>query len=485
MTDIAFTSTAGLIRMLERREIGSLDLVDHFAERQEQYNPDLNAIISSDLDTARKLAREADDARTRGEDHGPLCGLPITVKDAFETAGLVTTGGAAELSDHVPDEDADVVSRLKQAGAIVMGKTNVPLYSGDWQTDNEVFGPTNNPWDLTRTPGGSSGGAAAAIAAGLTGADIGSDIGGSIRIPASFCGLFGHKTSFGLVPMRGHVPPPPGSLTTADLGVAGPIGRSAEDLDLLLGIMAGPAPTEKAWTLSLPEPRFTSIKDLRVAVCADDAFCPVAADVSSAVRETAAALERLGAAVDHEARPDIDFDDLREQHTVLMTAIISSSFPRRIKDWLAAHARTASPDDRSPLALQARGSVLTYLEYLKLTERMAQSHAKWADFFTRFDVLLCPVAPVPAIVHDMQRSVPERTIDVDGKTRPYMDLLPWMTLATPSHLPSTVVPAGTSSGGLPIGTQIIGPLHDDRTTIAVASVLEKEHGGFLSPPPFA
>src|SRR5690606_37586313 len=216
-------------------------------------NPALNAIVATDIEAARERARAADAALAAGESWGPLHGVPITIKDTFEVAGMPTTAGAKELRDHRPSSNAVAVQRLLDAGAIVFGKTNVPLYAGDLQTYNEVYGSTSNPWDLHRTPGGSSGGAAAALAAGLTALELGSDIGGSIRTPSHFCGVCGLKPSYGIIPSRGHIPGPPGTLSEADISVTGPMARSVDDLELALDILAGPdTPAAKGWRLELP-----------------------------------------------------------------------------------------------------------------------------------------------------------------------------------------------------------------------------------------
>src|SRR5262245_15374911 len=265
--DLHFLPATELARLLAAGDVSSVELLDHFLARVDEHDKGINAVVALDADRARARAAEADAARARGESWGPLHGLPMTVKDAFETEGLVTTSGAPVLADHVPDRDADAVALLKGAGAVVFGKTNLPLYAGDLQSFNEVYGRTNNPWDLDRTTGGSSGGAAAALAAGLTGFELGSDIGGSIRNPAHFCGVFGLKTTWGIVQIRGHIPGPPGSLSDADVGVFGPMGRSAADLDLGLDVLAAPAPHDAvAWRLELPPARNDGqVAGLRVA----------------------------------------------------------------------------------------------------------------------------------------------------------------------------------------------------------------------------
>ncbi len=485
MNALRFKSTSALASMISAQQISARDLLETYIKAMTRHNPRLNAIVAADLDAARTHADAADEALARGENWGALHGVPFTIKDAFETKSLVTTGGAPEWRKHVPDRDADAVARLRQAGAVIFGKTNVPLYSGDWQSFNEFYGRTNNPWDLEKTPGGSSGGAVAALAAGMTGGDIGSDIGGSIRLPAHFTGLFGHKPSFGLVSPRGHIPGPPGRLSTGDLSVAGPLGRSAADLDLVLSVLVAPRPEDRATRLELPEPRFSKPQDLRVAVCADDPFCPVSNATTKAVIAAARTLEGAGAHVVFDARPKIDFTDLLELHLVLMTALISTGFPKSVRKWLTAHASTVSDDDRDMLSFQARGAALTYSDAMVLWEKREQARARWADFFENFDVFLCPAGPVGAINHDTARSIPDRRIMVDGKERGYMDLLPWMALATPTYLPASVAPAGVDDSGMPVGVQIVGPFQEDRTTIAVAALLEKTHKNFVAPPSFS
>jgi len=270
--DIGSVSAGELARAIREREVSSRELLEELLGRAERVNPALNAIVAWDVDRARAAAAAADEVTATGEPLGALHGVPMTVKDTYETEGLVTTAGAPELAQYVPQADAVVVARLKAAGAIIFGKTNSPLYAGDWQTYNDVYGRTNNPWDVTRTVGGSSGGAAAAVAAGLTPLEFGSDIGGSIRIPAHYNGVFGLKPSWGIVPLRGHIPGPPGSLVDPDIGVAGPIARSVADLKLALGLVAGPLPQEAAgWRLELdPGPALHDVAGLRVATVFGD-----------------------------------------------------------------------------------------------------------------------------------------------------------------------------------------------------------------------
>lgn len=477
MSDKAFKSASELARMVQSKELSARELLDCYLERIEAHNPALNAIVTMDIDAARGHADEADRALAAGEIWGPLHGLPMTIKDAFEVKGMRSSAGAAELKDHVPEADADVVARLRGAGANIFGKTNVPLYSGDWQSYNDVYGRTNNPFDLERTPGGSSGGAAAALSAGLVAAEIGSDIGGSIRVPASFCGLFGHKPSFGLVPQRGHIPPPPGALGAADLAVTGPLGRSVADLKLMLGLMAGPGESEKAIKLSLPLAR----SSMRVAVWTDDPFAPVDSEVSASVVQAGEALRGVGFEVDFDARPNVSFEASHAIYLTILSSIISDRWPEKTLSYLQEHAAKAPEDATDDLTLQARGSVLSYNEYLGLNSWREALKAEWANFFETYNALICPVTSVPAFPHDTERCVPERKTLVNGEERPYTELLRWVGLATLCHLPATSAPVGLSAGGLPLGVQIVGPYQEDLSGLAVAEVLEKELGGFQAP----
>ncbi|MGH6915918.1 MAG: amidase family protein, partial [Geminicoccales bacterium] len=259
MSELAFETALGLAARLRAREVGCLELLEHHLARIERFNPELNAIVVLDLERARARAREADRALDRGDVFGPLHGLPMTVKEAIDVAGLPTTWGAPEHKHNRPERNALLVERLMEAGAIVFGKTNVPFRLTDWQTYNPIYGTTNNPFDTSRAPGGSSGGSAAALAAGLVPLEVGSDSGGSIRDPAHFCGIFGHKPSYGVVPQEGHWMP--GAIAPPDLNVCGPMARSAEDLAAALAIMAGPSRMDApAWRIELPPPRRTSLE---------------------------------------------------------------------------------------------------------------------------------------------------------------------------------------------------------------------------------
>jgi amidase len=463
-----WASATDLLAALRRREISSRELLELYLDRNDRFGPQINAVVTLDADRARARAREADDALARGESWGPLHGLPVTVKDTLETAGVRTTAGALEYTDHVPTRDADAVARLRNAGAVLFGKTNTPAYAADCQTYNPVFGTTNNPWDLSRAVGGSSGGAAAALAAGLTGLELGSDLGGSIRNPAGYCGVYGLRPTCGLVPTRGHVPGPPGSLSTIDLATIGPMARSADDLALALDVLAGPDDAQAAaWRLALPPPRATSLDGYRVAVWLDDDYCPVDGDVLRVLGETVDDLARAGARVDDTARPCT----LREAERLVQLLIQSSFSPAYASehfDHLLEIAATAPDADDSPPVRHARNVTARMRDVVPAREQQARLVAGCARFFTEHDVLLCPITPVAAIPHDHDPDVDARRITVNGQPRPYGDQIPWASVPGLCSLPAVVVPVGLTRSGLPVGLQVIGPFLEDRTTIDVA-----------------
>lgn len=479
-TDLAFASATELAAALRRGDVSSRELVTHYLERIERLNPAVNAVVTL-ADDAIERADAADAALAAGTVRGPLHGLPITLKDTMETAGLRTTAGAPEYAEHVPERDADAVARLRAAGAVIVGKTNTPAYAGDAQTYNPIFGTTNNPWDPTRAVGGSSGGSAAAIAAGFSALELGSDLGGSIRGPAGHCGVYGLHPSVGIIPIRGHIPGPPGALHEIDSATVGPIARSAADLGLALDVLAGPdAARGVGWHLDLPRPRAHSLRDYRIAVWLDDELCPVDAEVLEVLGATVDAIRGAGAHVDDTARPGT----LREAERLvqqLLQPLVSNAYPAAEYDRLRDLARS---DDDTPQVRHARNVTATMRDHIGRLEERAQMRASCARFFTDFDVLLCPITPVTAIPHDHNPDVDARRIVVNGRERPYGDLNPWSSLPGVCGLPAAVVPAGLSGAGLPVGLQVIGPWLEDRTVIDVAARIAEVSGGFVRPPGF-
>lgn len=480
MTELAFKSAVELAAMIRDREIGSEELLDHFLERVERFNGDLNAIVVLDADRARKRAREADAALAKGELWGPLHGLPMTCKESYDVVGLPTTRGYPPYKDNIPPLDALAIQRLKDAGVVLFGKTNVPLHLADFQSYNDIYGTTNNPWDLERIPGGSSGGSAAALAAGLTGFETGSDIGGSIRNPSHFCGVFGHKPTWGLLPPRGQAAP--GVLAPSDLTVIGPLGRSARDLDAGVDVMAGPDEIEAAgFKLDLRPCRKSKLGEFKVAVWPDDTLAPVSKETRHRVEAVAEILREAGAEVSFDARPDFDPAAAHEIYQGLLSIVMAARRPDDEFDAMQRRAAALDPHDGSVGASVLRQQVATYRDYARLNEQRTHLRWTWHEFFKQYDVLLTPMMATPAIKHD-HRPMGERTIMVDNEERSYFEQVYWAGMAVCSYLPATVVPTGAIGEGLPIGVQILGPAYGDRITIGLAKLLEDAGLRFVPPP---
>jgi amidase len=478
-SELAFASATELAQKLRNRELSCEELLDHYLDRVDRYNGELNALVVDIRDQAREDARAADKALASGKDIGPLHGIPMTVKESYNVAGTPTTWGNPDWKDNVVNEDAESVKKLKDAGVIVFGKTNVPLMLADFQSYNDVYGTTNNPYDLERGPGGSSGGSAAALAAGLTGLETGSDIGGSIRNPAHFCGVFGHKPTHNLVWMRGHSPP--GDMRTSpDISVIGPLARSASDLRTAMEVMAGPDEImARGYQLKLPQ-LTKPLGQLKVAVWKDDEMCPVSAEVRSRVEQVAAACRDAGADVDESARPSFDSDHTHDTYQQLLQATMSSRMPDADYDSLKKYVDTLSPDDNSQGAKVLRAQVSSFKDWSGANELRQHLRWSWHEFFKDYDVLITPIMPTPAFPHD-HRDFGERTIVIDNEERPYFDQVFWAGLTGVSFLPSTVIPTGLDPNGLPIGVQLVGPEFGDMITIGIAEALEA--AGFAFTPP--
>ena len=481
--DFAVMGVTELSGRIRAGELSAEEALDAALARVERVNGAVNAVVHVAESRARARARALDGAS--GDKSGLLYGAPMTVKDAWEVAGMRSTGGSPSLSEHVPVRTADAVLRLEAAGAVIFGKTNVPLMSGDLQTYNAVYGVTENPWRAGFTPGGSSGGAAAATAAGLTAAEFGSDIGGSIRTPAHFCGVFGLKPSWGAISMRGHVPPPPGAQGEPDLAACGPLARRAEDLETLFDATLGPASIDAAgMRLAPPPPRCEGAKGLRVAVWSDDPFCPPSGATRAAVSRVGGLLADAGARVEEIGFPldGMTMESMFEVYAMRLHPITLAGLPSAQRAALIdAGERTAS-DDRSPVGLMARAAAMRAWETYVWRERQARIEARLAnEVFNRFDVIVCPVAMRAAFEHD-HSSFFARTLEVDGVSRPYSDMLVWIALATLARLPAVTVPAGRDESGMPVGVQVIGPRLEDRTPIQVAKTLEALGCAFEAPP---
>jgi amidase len=479
VTELAWSSAIDIAKKIRKKKISSREALDYFLARIEQLDKPINSVVTIDADRARAEAAAADRELARKKIRGPLHGVPMTVKDSFQTARMRTTSGAPELSKFVPEEDAWPVARLREAGAIIFGKTNLPIYAGDLQSYNEVFGTTNNPYDVARTPGGSSGGSAAALACGFTPLELGSDIGGSIRLPSHMSGVVGHKPSYGIVPAHGQIPGPPGTLTLADLAVAGPMARTVDDLRLGLDVMAGPNRWEyPAWRLRLPAPRRKKLKQYRIAAWLDDETCRVEAESRELLEKAAAALAHEGVKVDHEARPEFTLQKVAETFFALLQAALAGGNDR------AKIEQYAQATGDSPAARTKRLLAMRHREWLSYNERRLQMRKKWEEFFTKFDAMLLPVMPCPAITHDHSEPMASRKASVGEEQRDYWDLTTWMAPAGACYLPATVVPVGLTSNGLPVGVQIVGPYLEDLTTLDIGKHLLAMMGGCPHPSGF-
>ena len=484
MLDLPFRSAKQLAAAIRRKKIGCLELLETYLARVERYNPALNAVVATDLDGARKRARAADRALARKAIWGPLHGVPMTIKESYDVVGLPTTWGVPELKDNYPARNALAVDRFLGAGVVLFGKTNVPLYLADWQSFNAIHGTANNPWDVTRTPGGSSGGAAAALAAGLTGIEAGSDIGASIRNPAHYCGVYGHKPTYGIAPPRGQALP--GRLAPSDISVIGPMGRSAEDLELGLAAMAGPDEIDGAgWRLALPAPRRKALRQYKVAVMLTDPNSEVDAEVQGRLQALADFLAKQRVTVSDRARPDVDTAEAQRVYIQLLRAATSGRQTAEEFERNLEIARRLPPGDESYYARMARANTMSHRDWLAANEARHRMRWKWAEFFKEYDLLLCPAAASAAFPHDQQGERHERTIEVNGHRVPTTDQLFWAGFSGLAYLPSTVAPAGFTPAGLPVGVQIVGPQYGDRACIHFARLLEREYQGFVPPPGYA
>jgi amidase len=480
MSALPFRSATDLAALIKRKQVGSEELLDLYLDRFEKYNPRVNAIIATDIPAARRRAKAADAALAKGEDWGPLHGVPMTIKDSFDVVGMPSTWGVLELKDHRPARNALAVERFLDAGAIFFGKTNVPAFLIGWATNSEVHGTTNNPWDQSRSPGGSSGGSAAAVAAGLTALELGVDFGGGVRNVAHYCGVYGHKPTYGITNWVGHVLP--GFGTKPDLSVNGPIARSAADLKLALSLMVGADPGDAiAWKLTLPPPRVNSWKDLRVAVMLEDTNFEVDTEVQDRIQAVADFLAKKGAKVNDWARPVIDSVlAFRVFGGLLMAGLAIRKDDQKFWSRLA-HLRSRFMSADGGKGGDTTERVFTHAEWLQLDNARQLLRQAWADFFKEYDVLLCPAAPTVAVPHDPHHAWHERRIMIKGKSTSPADPTFWGGFFTVAYLPATVAPAGLSKSGLPVGVQIVGPAYGDNTCIAVAERLEREFQGFMPP----
>jgi amidase len=475
-----FASCRELTAALTAKKISALELTDHFISRIETLDGKLNAVVVRDFERARAAAKAADAALARGE-HRPLQGIPIVIKESFDIAGLPTTWGVPAFKNFVAREDALMVARVRAAGAIILGKTNVPYVLGDWQSFNDIYGTTNNPWDLSRSPGGSSGGSSAALAAGLAPLSLGSDMGGSLRVPAHFCGIYAHRPTLNLIPPRGHRMP--GTVQrTSDLSVVGPMARTAADLELLLDLTADPDERAAgiAYRVSLPPARHVALKDFRVLVVDEHPLFPTDASVRGPLDRLAQRLVKAGAKVARSSPLLPDLAASGRLYMRLLMAALSDRWPEETYQSAQATAAALSPNDLSLAAERWRGAVMSHRQWALADMRRISLQQQWMELFREFDVVLCPPLSTPAFAHD-HTPAPERTIEIEGKKYPFFDLV-WPEIATTPGLPATAAPIGLTDGGLPVGVQIVGPYLEDRTPLAFAALIEHAFGGFVPPP---
>jgi amidase len=482
----SFRTATEMSAALAAKQVSAVELAQDAIARIERHDGKINAVCVRDFDRGLDAARAADAARARGETR-TLLGIPLTVKESYNVAGLPTTWGFPAQKDYRPTEDALAISRVKQAGGVILGKTNVPVGLADWQSYNEIYGTTNNPYDLARTPGGSSGGSSAALAAGYGPLSLGSDIGGSLRVPAFHCGVYAHKPTFALVPNRGHLPPALPPLPSGrDLAVIGPMARSAADLSLLLDVIAEPDPIEagKAYRLALPPPRHNTLKDFRVLLIDSDPVMPTSTSVRAAIEKLAANLGKAGVPIERRSALLPDFAASTRLYMRMLFSVLAASFAPDVYAGAQAAAAALPAEDLSLAAERLRGITLSHRDWVTADSGRARLRAQWRELFNHFDAVICPVMPTPAYLQDHSPDQEKRHIDIDGRKFPYPDQMAWPGIATLPGLPATAIPIGLSPEGLPIGVQIVGPWLEDRTPLKLTELIEREFGGFVPPPMF-
>lgn len=459
MTEIVFETAEDAARLIRRREVSSRELAELLLAQIDAVNPRVNAIVEIRAEGLLRDASAADVAVARGEKLGPLHGVPMTIKDAFDVTGMHTTWGNPAFQDYIAPKDAVVVRRLREAGALIAGKSNEAFMLADFgQTANELHGVTRNPWDLDRTPGGSTGGGAAALASGLTFLEYGSDLVGSIRIPASFCGVYGLKPTAGIVPLTGFQPPgppaPPSEMNY--MSSLGPLTRSAADLRSALQVTAGPdgrAAASGAW--SLPAPRHRRLSEFRVGVVLDHPNAPVTSEVGDRIADTLSALSHAGVTVVDGWPEGIDPVDVHE------------TFGFHVEMYFAFQGLAPT--------------TATLTEFIERERRRMAVRAAWERYFENMDVFLCPVTFTPPFPHD-SRPFEQRMIETKDGDRPYTDLSFWVSHASLPGLPAVSAPIGITARGLPVGLQVIGPQFEDDTPIKFAELLAEIVGGYERPP---
>jgi len=477
MTNL-YATAREMIVDLNAKKISARELLNAHLAQNDRITKPINAVIETDIVRAQKDAAAIDDARARGTALGPLAGIPMTIKDGFDVENMPAVSGNPAFKDRPKNcADATLVAAARKAGAVIWGKTNVPFMLSDIQSYNVIYGTTNNPYDVTRVPGGSSGGAAAALACGVTPLEIGSDIGGSLRHPANFCGVTSLKPTWGVLNGRGHVPPPPDQYVEGDLGVFGPMARNVDDLKLLWSVLRG-----------TPQQKRRDVKGARVALWDEEASWPLAREVRDGVKRAGEALAKAGAHVE-QAKPKIDGAELMDFYTTILTAIIGSGLPEPLLRSFEAMREA----DRKLVAEGGAGAAgagyrlratASFREVVAAQVRQQAHKDKLAEFFARYDAIVMPISMVSAFPHQQEPGFNERILDVDGKQVPYMNILNWISPATALHAPALAVQAGQTARGMPVGVQILGPWNGEDRLFDFAAAVEEGLGGFKPPPAF-
>jgi amidase len=483
MTSIIFKTALELGRMLRAKKLSARELLQECLLQYSLHHHAINAVVFTDFERAKKATAAADRRLAKGKPLSPFDGVPMTIKESFDWAGAPSSWGDPALKGNIAAKDAVVLNRMSAVGAVPYGKTNVPLHLADWQSFNAIYGTTNNPWNVARTPGGSSGGAAAALATGMSALEIGSDIGSSIRNPAHYCGVFGHKPTYGIVPYRGHMMP--GSVAMSDITVAGPMARSAKDLTAMMKILVGSEGIEqRGVTFNLPKPQQKSLKDFRVAIKLSSSVSDVSIDYQDMLMTLGAFLKKRSKKLSYEARPAFTDEEAYANFILLLRATSTKRMGDAEIEAAALNAKKLDAADQSYVALMTRAFGLSHGGWLKANERRHQMRHAWDEFFDDWDVLLCPCAASAAWPHDQIGERHERLIPVNGKMVSTIDQRFWAGYSCNFYLPSTVAPLGLNADGLPLGVQIITREYGDYTSLRFAELLEKEWRSFVAPPGF-
>ncbi len=462
---------------IRRGRVSSVELTQHAFARMDRFEPKLNAFSYETREEALAAAKEADAAMRNRMAKGPFHGVPITIKESFGVAGRPATWGIPQLKDSKAPRHSAVAQKMADTGAVLLGGTNVPVNLSDYQSDNPIYGRSNNPWDVTRTPGGSSGGSAAALAAGLGYLSIGSDIGGSLRVPAHFCGIFSHKPTIDVISQMGQSPGGNWGLPgySTDLAVAGPMARSAEDLMEAMRLLGGPDPGfTKGWSWKLEPPRRSRLSEFRVGYLFDDPIAPVTSEMKLVFDSVSAALGKAGLQAERGWPQGFEPGASLANYLFLLGAVLGPTFP---PEQAAAMMR----DSTNPMGA---GMGADHRRWTGENMKRLRTRQVWQKYFESFDVFLCPVAFTPAFPHDASPDMAARTIGAPEGKRPYLNMMNWIFFATVAGLPATVMPVGRTASGLPVGLQIVGPMWEDATPIQFASLLAERLGGFTPPPGF-